>query len=223
MSYDRPEMKLAGIVFLLWSGAASAGPRPNGEPGKFDYYVMSLSWSPQYCAGRGTGKGDDIQCAPGRRFGFVAHGLWPQYERGYPEYCSTQPAPSRAIIEKMLDIMPAPGLIRHEWAKHGVCDGSAVAAYFGKVRAGFTKVQIPADYRQPLRQVMVAPAQLKAKLEQANGTASQNSFAIICGGNGGRFLNEVRVCLDRNLNYRACSPEVRDNCRVPQMIMQPVR
>ncbi|MFN7922511.1 MAG: ribonuclease T2 [Bryobacteraceae bacterium] len=212
------------LLTLLILSCTAAPPDARNEPGKFDYYVLSLSWSPQFCNGEaGQRSSSDLQCAQGRQFGFVAHGLWPQYERGYPEECTTAPPPSRAIIDKMLDIMPAPGLIRHEWSKHGTCDGTTAATYFGKVRAAYAKVQIPNDYKQPLRQVMVAPQDLKAKLVQANGPASAKSFAILCGGNGGRFLSEVRVCFDRNLGYRACSTEVRDQCRVPQMIMPPVR
>lgn len=217
-------LRILLALSLLTLACSGADRESRGEPGKFDYYVLSLSWSPQFCDGEGgQRKSSDIQCAPGRMYGFVAHGLWPQYERGYPEFCSTAPPPGRNIIDKMLDIMPAPGLIRHEWSKHGVCDGSTAATYFGKVRATYAKVQIPAEFKQPVRQVMVAPQDLKKKLIQANGPASGKSFAILCGGNGGRFLSEVRVCFDRNLGYRACSSEVRDQCRVPQMIMPPVR
>ena len=63
------------------TGAAAKGP----VPGQFDYYVLALSWSPSYCAGE-AGQNDQQQCAPGRRFAFVVHGLWPQYNKGWPEF-----------------------------------------------------------------------------------------------------------------------------------------
>src|SRR5579862_285274 len=88
-------------------------------PGRFDYYVLSLSWSPQHCAS--ADRQDDAQCGI-RRYGFVLHGLWPQDERGYPESCATTML-SNSTVEKMLDIMPSPELVRHEWAKHGTCSG----------------------------------------------------------------------------------------------------
>lgn len=69
------------LAVLLLAGAAEARPRQQrseGEPGRFDYYAVALSWSPAFCATHD----DPDQCAPGRQAGFVLHGLWPQYERG---------------------------------------------------------------------------------------------------------------------------------------------
>ena len=60
--------------------------RRQNEPGKFDYYVLALSWSPSYCQAaqeRAPNRAPDQQCS-GRPFSFVVHGLWPQYERGFP-------------------------------------------------------------------------------------------------------------------------------------------
>ncbi len=196
-----------------------------GQPGQFDYYVLSLSWSPQFCAGPQGQKGNnDIQCAPGKQFAFVAHGLWPQFlPRDWPESCSTAPGPNRQLVDRMLDIMPAPGLIRHEWEKHGTCDGGTPAQYFDKVRAAYNAVKIPSIYRRPLKSIMVRPADLKRDFLQANPGAQENSIAVLCGGNGGRFLSEVRVCLSKDLHTRACSQDVTDSCRVNQVIMPPVR
>src|SRR5688500_8715794 len=46
--------------------------------GNYDYFVMALSWSPTWCLGHPQDRG---QC-DGRGYGFILHGLWPQYERG---------------------------------------------------------------------------------------------------------------------------------------------
>jgi len=78
-------------VFLLWliSGAtAYAGD----QAGKFDYYVLSLSWSPTWCALEGDASGAE-QCDPAKDRGWVLHGLWPQYDRGWPEFCQTAERP----------------------------------------------------------------------------------------------------------------------------------
>ena len=222
-------MRTAGLMLLFFAIAPAALPgrerERRGDPGKFDYYVLSLSWSPQFCASNGNGnkKSNEIQCGAGRQYGFIVHGLWPQYERGFPQFCSTEAGPPRPLVDKMLDIMPAPGLIRHEWDRHGVCDGSNASQYFGKVRSAWSLVKIPEEYKQPIRQVMVKPLTMKRRFGETNGDAAGKSFAVQCGGNGGRFLTEVRVCLDRQLRYRACSAEVRDSCRVSEMIVPLIR
>ena len=118
-------------------GMASAQDRRQNTPGEFDFYVLSLSWSPSFCeeaAERGSGSRSQAQCG-GRPFSFVVHGLWPQYEHGFPEYCQ-RPSPrlERNIMTSMLDLMPAPGLIYNEWDKHGTCSGLSARAYFETIR-----------------------------------------------------------------------------------------
>jgi len=209
-------------ILLLALAALCAARGLKGKPGRFDYYVLSLSWSPQYCAGEGANKGgSQIQCAPGKRFGFIAHGLWPQYEKDWPEFCAVGPEPDRILVDKMLDIMPAHGLIRHEWRKHGTCDGGNARQYLDRVRWAYQQVRIPDEYKQPLKHVNIRPEVLKQKIVQANSPAPASSFAVLCDG---RFLDEVRVCLDKDLRFRACGRDVRDTCRGnAEIIMQPVR
>ena len=77
----------------------------------FDFYVLSLSWSPTYC-GSEAGRDDRQQCGSGRPYAFVVHGLWPQYERGWPEDCRLREKwVPEDIIDAMLDIMPSKKLI----------------------------------------------------------------------------------------------------------------
>src|SRR4029079_11949646 len=139
-------LALAGIS----TGIAAAQDRRQNAPGEFDFYVLSLSWSPSFCeaaAERGNnGRSQQTQC--GRRpFSFVVHGLWPQYERGFPDYCQ-RPAPrlDRNIMTSMLDLMPAPGLIFNEWDKHGTCSGLSARAYSEPIRKARSAVKIPADF-----------------------------------------------------------------------------
>src|SRR3979490_1711090 len=78
------------------AGPASARDRRQDEPGQFDFYVLSLSWSPSFCeeaSERGNEGRSQAQCG-GRPFSFVVHGLWPQYEHGFPDYCE-RASPSR--------------------------------------------------------------------------------------------------------------------------------
>src|SRR5262245_38022754 len=125
--------KLAIALVLLALAGAGAAVAQRGEPGVFDYYVLSLSWSPTYCADSGDRRSDP-QCEARRErpYAFVLHGLWPQYERGWPQECrsadgSWVPGP---VADRMLDIMPSKRLIFYEYRKHGTCSGLSVDAYF---------------------------------------------------------------------------------------------
>ena len=79
----------------------------------------------------------------------MVHGLWPQYENGFPEFCQV-PAPrlDRNIVSSMLDLMPAPRLIFHEWDKHGTCSGLNPRGYFETVRKARALVKIPDAYHR---------------------------------------------------------------------------
>ena len=118
------------VNLSLVPAARADAPKPDW----FDYYVLALSWSPSYCAGE-AGQNDSQQCAPGRRFAFVIHGLWPQFAKGWPEYCATREAwVPQKLIEGMMDVMPSKKLIIHEWKKHGTCSGLSQADYFSSAR-----------------------------------------------------------------------------------------
>src|SRR6266480_5620124 len=142
-------------LVVVSAGMASAQDRRQNAPGEFDFYVLSLSWSPSFCEAaseRGnSGRSQQAQCG-GRPFSFVVHGLWPQYERGFPDYCQ-RPSPrlDRNIMTSMLDLMPAPGLIFSEWDKHGTCAGPNPRAYFETMRKARAGVKIPEPYIEPAR------------------------------------------------------------------------
>src|SRR5688572_2676514 len=107
-------------VVLFSTDAGCAQDRRQNQPGQFDFYVLALSWSPSFCeAAAERGNPPKEQCGV-RPFSFVVHGLWPQYEKDFPEFCQN-PAPrlDRNIVSSMLDLMPAPRLIFHQWDKHG--------------------------------------------------------------------------------------------------------
>jgi len=196
--------------------------RPRGESGRFDFYVLALSWSPGYCA-TPAGARDTLQCAPQRQFGFVLHGLWPQYEKGgWPQNCTTGKLDAR-LIDPMLDIMPSRKLVRHEWEKHGTCSGLDAQAYLEESREAFEQVKIPAVYQAPLQQITVDPEKLQLNFATANPSFPRESFNVVCTNNG-RFLQEVRVCLNQDLTPRACNAEVaRAACRSNSVILRPVR
>ena len=71
------------FVFIVVAFAQQIDPRQNA-PGKFDFYVLALSWSPSYCASlkqRAPDRPPGLQCS-GRPFAIVEHGQRPEYEKG---------------------------------------------------------------------------------------------------------------------------------------------
>ncbi|MCC7154036.1 MAG: ribonuclease T2 [Bryobacterales bacterium] len=210
-------MSWTALVGIAAAASAVAAQPAAGQAGRFDYYLMTLSWSPQYCAGK---PGDSVQCGGPRRFGFVLHGLWPQYEKGYPQSCQTSEKLDAATAKAMLDIMPSDQLIRHEWQKHGVCDGSTAKDYFAKARQAFNEFKTPPRFQQPTRQVMVKPADFKKQVLESNAWLKADQVAVLCSG---RYFQEIRLCLTKDLRGRACSSQVRDRCGAPEMIVRPVR
>jgi len=210
------------LLLSLLAGAAWGQKRnaPRGTAGEFDFYLLSMSWSPQYCSSP-AGERDSAQCGAGRRYEFILHGLWPQYDRGWPQFCPTSQSLSNALVEKMMDVMPSRRLVRHEWEKHGVCTGLSAPEYFAKARAAFSSVRVPAGFQSPRSARTVAPLQIRNEIVAANPGLGKEAVSVTCAG---RFLNEVRVCLGKDMKGRACSADVtRQACRLPEIIVQPVR
>jgi len=200
-----------------------AQDKRQNTPGEFDFYVLSLSWSPSFCeaaAERGKGDRSRMQCG-GRPYSFVVHGLWPQYESGFPEYCQ-HPAPrlNRGIVSSMLDLMPAPGLIFNEWDKHGTCSGLSERNYFETIRKARALVKIPAEYLNLSETKTVAPADIEDAFIKANPGLSNSAISVTCNR---KRLSEVRICLGKDLQFRSCEQLDRRGCRRDQVTMPPVR
>jgi ribonuclease T2 len=223
VTISRCLMSVAALV-LCGTVAAPAQDRRQNAPGEFDFYVLSLSWSPSFCEAaseRGNnGKGTQAQCG-GRPYSFVVHGLWPQYERGFPEYCQ-RPSPrlARGIMSSMLDLMPAPGLIYNEWDKHGTCSGLGERAYFESIRKARAAVKIPEEFLQLAEPKTIAPDELEAAFIKVNPGLSTSAISVTCDS---RRLSEVRICLNKDLQFRSCEEIDRRACRRDQVVMPPVR
>jgi ribonuclease T2 len=214
---------LAAGIAVATTATASAQDRRQNTPGEFDYYVLSLSWSPSFCeeaSERGNERRSQAQCG-GRPFSFVVHGLWPQYEHGFPEYCQ-RPSPrlDRNIVSSMLDLMPAPGLIFNEWDKHGTCSGLGARPYFETIRKARSAVKIPAEYLELSEPKNVAPAEIEDAFIKANPGLDPSAIAVTCNRTR---LSEVRICMSKDLQFRACDEIDRRACRRDQVLMPPMR
>lgn len=200
--------------------AADAGQGPAAAASGFAFFVLSLSWSPSYCEAEGE-DANRQQCASGRPYAFVVHGLWPQYETGYPEFCATaEPTVAEATLRGLHDLMPSAGLIRHQWKKHGSCSGLSQADYFATLRAARGRVTIPAPYRRLDAYRTVDPDSVERDFVAANDGLAQDGVAVTCDR---RYLREVRICLTRDLVFRPCPEIDRRACDLDRAVMPPVR
>jgi ribonuclease T2 len=214
---------LAVALLAAGGSAARAQDARQSEAGQFDFYVLSLSWSPSFCAAaaeRHNGGAPSLQCGA-RPYSFVVHGLWPQYVKGFPEYCQV-PSPRlyRGIVSSMLDLMPAPHLIYNEWDKHGTCSGLAPQAYFDTVRKARAAVNIPPEFVDLKEPLSVTPAAIEEAFIKANPGLPENGLAIECDR---KRLTEVRICLSKDLQFRDCDEIARRSCRREQVLMPPLR
>jgi ribonuclease T2 len=207
-------------VALAVAPAAAPWDRAShsGRVGHFDYFVLSLSWSPEHCASA-TGRTDEPQCGSSRQYGFVVHGLWPQSDRGSLDSCAAGGRLDPSVVDGMLDLMPSPSLVRHEWKKHGTCTGMPPAEYFARVRVAHDRLRIPDAYRDPKQARRVDAKEVRKDFLQANPGLDGEDLAVICRQ---RHLREIRVCLDKELRPTACGPDVRDQCR-GEVVVRPVR
>lgn len=216
MSLVLRALVLLGLIML----AGPAVAQREGAPGRFDYYVLSLSWSPSYCANAGE-RADPTQCRRGKPLGFIVHGLWPQYDKGWPEDCQ-HPAPRvpEATLTGMLDLMPGRGLVLHEWRKHGTCSGLDPDAYFDAVRSAFGKVVVPGQFRALHRPMTTSAREVENAFRVANPGLAPDMIAVGC--QRGR-VSEVRICMDRSLGFTSCPAVDRRACRAGTIVMPPLR
>lgn len=199
------------LAVLLALGGSLADARHHhakpatGEPGQFDYYVLTLSWSPTYCL---THPQDHNQCS-GKGYGFVLHGLWPQFDAGnWPEFCSTAPLPPDAR-ELGSTLFPSPNLMEHEWQRHGTCSGLDAVSYFRTADQALAAVHIPKNFEAPGHTFSMTGTQIAAAFRSANPSIPADGVTVACGRGE---LSEVRVCLNRNLTPRSCGNGVHSTC-----------
>ncbi|TCR69853.1 ribonuclease T2 [Bosea sp. BK604] len=223
MNLLRAWLSLLALLGLMASGAQAQGQYGRGgTPGEFDFYVLALSWSPGFCELEGDRERSREQCESGANLGFVVHGLWPQYERGYPSDCG--PAgrtPSRIALEQTKGLFPSEGLARYEWRKHGTCSGSSPGDYFADVRRARDKIVIPPALQQSERDQTWAALDLERAFAAANPGLRPDMMSIACKRG---VLQEVRICMSKDLrNFQTCQQVDRSGCRTRDITVKAVR
>ena len=220
LSAIRAGLALLGALTSLPASAQDYGGfGRRSAPGDFDFYVLALSWSPTYCEGEGARR-DEPQCAPGRGLGFVVHGLWPQYTRGYPQNCSSVQRPiTRQAMEVAGQVYPSEGLARYEWRKHGTCSGLDPASYFAAVKQARLAVTIPDGLKAGGQRL--APIDIARQFVAANNGLRPDMMSVNCARGQ---LTEVRVCFSKDLRgFTPCPELARSNCRAPDIALDPAR
>lgn len=205
------------MVLLLSAGLA----RAEGEAaGDFDYYVLSLSWSPTWCALEGDRRGSP-QCDNDRDFGWVLHGLWPQYDNGWPSYCPTSERnPTRADTAAMADIMGTSGSAWHQWNKHGRCSGLSSEDYYALAREAYARVVRPDVFRKLTNPVRLPATVVEDAFLEVNPSLTPDKITITC--KAGR-IQEARICLTRGLEPRECGRDVVRDCTMRDALFEPIR
>jgi ribonuclease T2 len=207
-----------GLLCFVISAAPLVAARRHHRhhhPARFDYYVLALSWAPNYCASHPSDHSSE--CQVGGHKAFVLHGLWPQANNAAPPMSCAPASPvAHSIVDHMLQLMPTRALIEHEWAKHGTCSGLSAQDYFGKVEQAFRKVQVPSEL-----QSLNSPKDFGTKnLEQnfaSTNHAPEQAFRVSCHSGD---LVSVEVCLDKNLDYQSCTGSVHE-CTAGQVRVRP--
>ena len=210
-------IRLVSLVFALFAGAAMSEGERSGD---FDYYVLSLSWSPSWCALEGDARRSP-QCDESEDYGWVLHGLWPQYHRGWPSFCPTvEPHPTRRMSNEMADIMGSSGLAWYQWKKHGVCSGLTAAAYYDLARRAYDSVTRPAIFRQLDRPVTLPAKVVEQAFPKANPGLEPDMLTIPC--TDGR-IQEARLCLSKSLTPVPCGRDIVRDCGLTNALFDPIR
>lgn len=213
-------MRLIPAILLTLALTAPLARADGGRSGDFDYYVLSLSWSPTWCFNEGDARGAD-QCDTRHDYGWILHGLWPQYEAGYPSYCNTsERPPSRGQTGAMVDIMASGGLAWHQWKKHGRCSGLTSQQYFTAARDAYNAVVRPPILRKLDHTVTLPASVIEDAFLQSNPAWSADMITITC--KRGR-IQEARLCLTKDLEPRECGADVVRDCTAENAMFDPIR
>ena len=204
---------LALLTCLLWSAPGRA-QQVSGTPGQFDYYLLNLSWSPEFChnvevlplSERSEKRQSNAAVECGTPHGFVLHGMWPQNFSGtWPANCSAQPGP--ASYTPYLQDTPSLTLLQHEWSKHGTCSGLAPDAFFTTADKVFESVKVPAAAYRDTPDHPVKAGRHSRRVLQGE--------SVVPAGQPGAFLRTQLSHRDRSVPEQEwsaahCLPEPED-------------
>lgn len=210
---------LLGLIFALLMPVSAVAQH---QAGRFDHYLLALSWIPAWCAIDGDERRDP-RCRDGRQLGWSVHGLWPQYADGdWPEYCHTvHPDPNRRQTGEQADLFGTSGAAWHQWNKHGRCTGLSAGDYYALTREAIDALSLPAVFAGVSRALRVDPDVVEAAFIESNPGLSHDMLVTTCPDGD---LVELRLCLTRDLQPRPCAAAtLRRECRRSTTTLLPLR
>jgi ribonuclease T2 len=212
-------LSIIAIAALVATLPLTAAKKKKAASPAFTYYLLSLSWAPDFCAQPGKGS-DPNECGAGKKIGFVVHGLWPQGDSGQgPQNCKPSSTVPASIVQTMLAYIPTESLIQHEWTTHGTCSGLNVTDYFAAVRKVRDSVTIPSEFQAPTQTQKLSPKAIEAAFATANPNFPKTAFRTSCTGGA---LQEARLCFGKDFAPRACTSSAGE-CSANTMNVLPVR
>lgn len=179
---------------------------------KLDYYVLALSWSPEYCKMHHQ-QGMQCKRSPQQAYRFVLHGLWPSIEKS-----CTQEKLSDAVIDSTLPFIPSKKLIEHEWKKHGRCSGYTPKQFFDLSIQAFKKIKIPRFFNSVNVNMTKKIGDIKKAFVQENPNLKCDSIRVV---NINKEFSELRVCLDKSLQSINCPFPPISNPKIEVVIVPP--
>ena len=208
------------ILASLILGAEAKGERKGAVPGGFDFYVLSLSWSPSFCRSAGADRSPE-QCKKGSGKGFVLHGLWPQDEDGYPSSCTpAEQTLSKYDLEAGAGLYPEQWLVKYQWRRHGTCSGEAPEQYFRMVKTAFERIRIPDGFKSVDSNRVDVPAEIEKQFSDANPGLTSDMISVSCRD---KLMQDVRICFSRDLSqFRTCPQVDRAGCKAPSVTVPPL-
>ena len=211
------------VAFVLLAGAFLLAPMmpktQNAAASDFNYYLLALSWSPNWCGETGDSQGAP-ECLK-HSLTFTLHGLWPQYDAGgHPSDCQTSASdPTRGDTAAMADIMGSAGLAWHEWQAHGRCSGLSSDEYLALMRKAYASVKIPPLFAKVSSNLQVAPIVIQKAFLESNPALTHWNIAVTCDN---QMLREVRICLSKELSPHPCGADIRA-CKMSAVELDAVR
>jgi ribonuclease T2 len=202
---ELPDIKAVSVSACPRAETVRTGQRPP------EGYLLALSWSPGYCARRGE-KADAWQCQK-NQFGWIVHGLWPQYNDGtWPSWCAPTATLPVGMVREQLCTMPGSTLVQCQWAKHGTCTPFTPEQYFKKAKELFEDINVP----HKLFGGSIDRTQFLKNLADANPNRPAGSIALSCRQR--RFLDEIRLCYDAELHPAACQ-NLKQTCTASKLVL----
>lgn len=113
------------------------------------------------------------------------------------------------MSDGMADIMGTSGLAWYQWKKHGRCAGLSAAGYYALSRKAYETVTRPAIFRKLKRDITLPASVVEEAFIETNPTLLKNQITITCQAHK---IQEVRICLTKDLEWVKCGRDVARDC-----------